>query len=750
MSNNETVYTGGRAVVSESGLTGPPGINDVGVYDEEAEYVERDAVTLNGSTFFARRTVPVGETPQFDEDDVPVNDDNWLVLTRGDITNASIEARDAAAASAATASTAATTATTKAAEASSSAALVTAWSVATGAHVGEFENGDIFVLEDEDGFVRTFVDGSGQVYAPNVNTGSDANPFSVKAGEEEFISASPAETTITTDSFSVVSGETTTLNVQESSGTLSGIDYISEPIGTATQYFYDEDGFVVVLADESGLVTTTATASASGIGDFTGEELDNYSASARAFSQALIGVRPKVMFPVSRYALAVGIGQSLKSGALLGTNPIDEPAAFLVPMAGVYTLGGDVVSASSAADDEWAPSTPTGLQTINVIHSANRYARERDDVQAVLGFREGWLDDRYMASDPTREFVVAVHAIGSTVYEEWVPDGYEDTGSSPRTQYRLWNGVPDIISTFTSYAGAETKQILYWSIELGESNQSTAEVRLPNGDLSTASVDYTTIRGYLQDIVDEMRSIESDLGQSRPSPVFIYQTRASGTAVDAADLGLQMAQLRICNDNKFTIFNDGPTYRYPDNGIHLLANSYRWRGELRAFILRHIAKGNLWLAMQPIFNADGVHQIYARRRTIVIPCHVPFGELTVTQPYNLKDLVEQEFLGLAVFGPAEQMTISSVQFSRGNLIVIQTSADVAEGGRVNYADAANNGLGSISDSNPAVGYQKWTPYTVSATEYESIAELDDQYYPLKTPMAVFSIPYILVPAEEDA
>jgi len=238
---------------------------------------------------------------------------------------------------------------------------------------------------------------------------------------------------------------------------------------------------------------------------------------------------------------------------------------------------------------------------------------------------------------------------------------------------------------------------------------------------------YDYYYGKLGELKDKINAyIVSKIPDNANVDFYLSQTGAAFAGPPDAQ-NIPKAQMDFCRDN-FDVHFMGP-YQHlqaTTQGIHLVANSYRWYGANAAKVINRVLSGQ----EQTIFR---MNQAKHSGSELYVSFNVPCPPISFGAVYVNKTATTFADKGFTVTDSSGSLSGSSLTVSivSPNTIKISCSRTLTGAVTVTLGDKSiHNGRHNICDSDPSVSYYKWEVGS-DTTAPDYIPDLNGKAYPLK-------------------
>ncbi|HIF4820300.1 TPA: sialate O-acetylesterase [Serratia marcescens] len=397
---------------------------------------------------------------------------------------------------------------------------------------------------------------------------------------------------------------------------------------------------------------------------------------------------------------------------------------------------GDSVRPKSRTAAEFVPVGQSVLNPLkSVVQSSDGSAILTDEQVAALPpgagndgesgtaqanfLRKLWLQKNCLERDQSRRFVISSTGVGGQTIEEL------SKGASPELYQRPLQAVSRVKAIADQLGISYSMAAIIWI--QGEYNYSGTR-----GGVQTKDEYKTLLTKLYSDMVSDMAV--GIAGKTSPPAIFMYQTGGVSSS-DNYDLAIGMAQWEFCKENT-NAYLATPAYPYPDKGVHLTSNSYRWMDMQFAKVMHRVLnEGQGWEPLGPI-------RIVRVGRVVYVLYHVPSPPLQFRPSYVGRVptmYADKGFRITDVSGNA--LPIESVEIAADTIIKITLAEPPTGEAKLWYGDkTAHNGNGNVFDSDNFASLANYE-YQAGSGQYadENIPELVGKPYPLNNPSVQFCI-----------
>lgn len=432
--------------------------------------------------------------------------------------------------------------------------------------------------------------------------------------------------------------------------------------------------------------------------------------------------------PIWKYNHIFVYGQSLGQGyegwpalsksprfgnVMLGQAPRPNDAT-LPQFVGVSDSNFDpLIGVTQTPDD---PSVVLTDSQVSALAAGNGAMGEAPIIGAINQWKTLHNDWRGFDNDQSALVVGGAYGVGGMAIEQ-LTKGATDS---------KWPRLSGAVSTAQANAASlsATYGIPCWLWMQGENNYDPGA-----GSYDTSKAGYKAKLGVLRSDVDT----DFASTQTKKPAMFMYQTGGSSSR-DDNQLSIGMAQLEYAVQTPNT-YMVGPTYQYPDKGVHLDPNSYRWFGEMVGKVMHYVMdRRQNWLPLYPR-RSDFVGN------TIHIDFHVPVAPLVFDNPYSGYAAASIPNQGFRVTDAAgADNPIVSLRIVLDTIVEVVCARPLTADSLVWYASQATNGHGGLRDSDPFLAVDNYE-YTAGSGQYaaSNIATLVGRPYPLYNWSVAFCI-----------
>ncbi|MCF7201974.1 phosphate ABC transporter substrate-binding protein [Pseudomonas oligotrophica] len=236
------------------------------------------------------------------------------------------------------------------------------------------------------------------------------------------------------------------------------------------------------------------------------------------------------------------------------------------------------------------------------------------------------------------------------------------------------------------------------------------------------------LRQLRDDLNADARAIS---GQQQPPAFLSYQTDAKSSVKDGS-LAVGMAQWELAEQEPGW-YLVGPVYPYPDKGVHLSANGYRWFGQMLGKVYhRVVIEGKGWTPLAP-------RGATASGREVLVDFLVPRPPLAFDQPYLAHQAREVKNKGFLLHDGKGEVPIEAVELAADTIVRLRAGRELVGEPRVSYASFDVGGAGQLRDSDPQRAESNYE-FRPGMQRTEKIPALLGKPYPLHNWSIAFDIP----------
>lgn len=267
---------------------------------------------------------------------------------------------------------------------------------------------------------------------------------------------------------------------------------------------------------------------------------------------------------------------------------------------------------------------------------------EEGSLAAARMFRRMMEDHR--GSGPS--IVPANCAVSGRPIEDFLPSSPSGNDYFPR--FPSYFGQIEAVAT-----GASKTCELGWIEWLGHEYNYTAALGFEDTTRAGLKTKLAALRQrFLDDVVPS--------GQRLP-PWIMYQTGGPWTRITDADLGMGMAQLEFCTENR-GCYLAAPFYPVPDYTNHASNVGHRWIGaQIGKVAWNVIGRRENWRPNMPV-------SLKRRGLDVLISHHVPRGNLVFDLPYQGLEQVDHTYKGILLFDDDGDLPIAVPEIAETSLI----------------------------------------------------------------------------------
>ncbi len=446
------------------------------------------------------------------------------------------------------------------------------------------------------------------------------------------------------------------------------------------------------------------------------------NAEALALSVAVKDAIPAdIQRPVFDYNIVLIYGQSLAAAyegwpakskvnqepnlLMLGqsTRPTNRASSSFVP------VGTETLQPLRAVVQSTATGSPvmTDAEVAMLTGSANNDG-ESVEVGAINFWRQLYLQDRWLDSDPSRKVVALNCAVG----------GQSVARLSKGHSLGYYNRLASAVSKVKAIADAEGKTcgvvaVLYLQGEFDYTQESEG--------VNDRAVFRAATERLFEDITNDVAF--GICAQPQKPAFFTYQTGAQYSR-DNAELAIGRAQIDMAE--KPGVFLATPNAPYTDKAGHLDANGYRWMGMQFGKVMHKVlTQGEGWQPVKPI-KAVVIGQ------EALVHFIVPHPPLQFAASYRVSQAYDPVSKGFRVTDANGDVLITGASIAGAATVSLSLARSTVGAVKVWYAPSTvHQGHGSVRDSDPTVAPFSYE-YAAGSGDFPQadIAELVGKPYPL--------------------
>jgi hypothetical protein len=305
-------------------------------------------------------------------------------------------------------------------------------------------------------------------------------------------------------------------------------------------------------------------------------------------------------------------------------------------------------------------------------------------------------------------------AVSGTAAEEWLPDNPEASRLSDR-----FPTCCQAVKTAVEAGGGTWAlgAILYHGHEY---NDSEAGSVAPNGRV----VDGTRA-GYAAVQKEVLDAMMAELQAIQPQRLPIVLFHQSGRlSEDTTEQAVCMGQLDLAEANP-NMFIAGPWYPYPEWGIHMDSNGYRWDGAKEAQVAyRVLVKRENWRPLMPL-------QTVYRGRQCLTSFHVPVPPLVWDSPFVLHTRTALPNHGFRYYDDQGDLPLVSIEILGATMVGAVFGRDPVSAPRLSIGGKALfNRKAGLRDSDAALAMDPWVYDPAIMPPSMSDADLNGKPLPL--------------------